>query len=212
MIRHENEKGSVNVSTSVYTDIVGNAATNCFGVKGMAARSVKDGVYESELMGLRFTRPDTTWGFYSDEEIAELNGYVYELYDEETKKKLESSPVVYDMYSMDLFGDSVNVNFENLGLVYGVLLSETDYCNAGVSQMEEAFAGAGMTMGESAVGKITFGGKEHACIRLSVEMNGVTVYETVAAVKCGRYMGVITAASQDPDLPDTYFAMFEKLK
>ena len=45
MVRHENEKGSVNVSTNVYTDIVGTAATNCFGVKGMAARSVKDGVY-----------------------------------------------------------------------------------------------------------------------------------------------------------------------
>ena len=45
MIRHNNENGSVNVSTSVYTDIAGNAATKCFGVKGMAARSVKDGVY-----------------------------------------------------------------------------------------------------------------------------------------------------------------------
>ncbi len=45
MIRHNNENGSVNVSSSVYTDIAGTAATNCFGVKGMAARSVKDGVY-----------------------------------------------------------------------------------------------------------------------------------------------------------------------
>ena len=45
MISHSNENGSVNVSTSVYTDIAGTAASNCFGVKGMAARSVKDGVY-----------------------------------------------------------------------------------------------------------------------------------------------------------------------
>ena len=45
MIRHNNENGSVNVSSSVYTDIAGTVATNCFGVKGMAARSVKDGVY-----------------------------------------------------------------------------------------------------------------------------------------------------------------------
>ena len=45
MVRHENANGSVNVSTNVYTEIVGTAATNCFGVKGMAARSVKDGVY-----------------------------------------------------------------------------------------------------------------------------------------------------------------------
>ena len=58
MIRHDNENGSVNVSTSVYTDIAGTAASNCFGVKGMAARSVKDGVYhllrkESMAKGVR---------------------------------------------------------------------------------------------------------------------------------------------------------------
>ena len=45
MIQHANDNGSVNISASVYTDIVGTAATNCFGVKGMAARSVRDGVY-----------------------------------------------------------------------------------------------------------------------------------------------------------------------
>ena len=45
MIRHDNESGSITVTDSVYTDIVGTAAANCFGVKGMAARSVKDGLY-----------------------------------------------------------------------------------------------------------------------------------------------------------------------
>ena len=54
MIRHENDNGSVNVSTSVDVDIAGTAASNCFGVKGMAARSVTDGVYHllrKESMG-----------------------------------------------------------------------------------------------------------------------------------------------------------------
>ena len=45
MIRQNNENGSLNISTGVYTEIAGTAASNCFGVKGMAARSVKDGVY-----------------------------------------------------------------------------------------------------------------------------------------------------------------------
>ena len=66
MIRHENDNGSVNVSTSVYVDIAGTVATNCFGVKGMAARSVKDGFYhllrvESMSKGVRveFHEDDT---------------------------------------------------------------------------------------------------------------------------------------------------------
>ena len=45
MIRNVNENGSVNVSTSVYTDIAGTAAINCLSVKGMVARSVSDGLY-----------------------------------------------------------------------------------------------------------------------------------------------------------------------
>ena len=45
MIQHTNDMGSVTVNAAVYTEIAGTAATNCFGVKGMAARSVKDGVY-----------------------------------------------------------------------------------------------------------------------------------------------------------------------
>ena len=58
MIQHKNEKGSVTVNAGVYTDIAGTAATNCFGVKGMAARSVTDGVYhllrkESMSKGVR---------------------------------------------------------------------------------------------------------------------------------------------------------------
>ena len=45
MIRQVNDNGTVKVDASVYTDIAGTAAANCFGVKGMAARSVKDGLY-----------------------------------------------------------------------------------------------------------------------------------------------------------------------
>lgn len=68
MIRHDTENGSVNVSTSVYVDIAGTAASNCFGVKGMAARSVKDGVYhllrkESMGKGVRVE-------FHEDESIS----------------------------------------------------------------------------------------------------------------------------------------------
>ena len=63
MIRQENETGSITVNDSVYTDIVGTAAANCFGVKGMAARSMKDDVYhllrkESVDKGVRVTFND----------------------------------------------------------------------------------------------------------------------------------------------------------
>ena len=68
MVCHNNENGNVCVSASVYTDIAGTAASNCFGVKGMAARSVSDGVYhllrkESMAKGVRVE-------FHEDETIS----------------------------------------------------------------------------------------------------------------------------------------------
>ena len=44
MIEIQNEKGFIRISNNVFTNLVGEAATNCFGVKGMAMRSVSDGL------------------------------------------------------------------------------------------------------------------------------------------------------------------------
>ncbi len=67
MIRHDTDNGTVNVGTNVYTEIVGTAASNCFGVKGMAALSLVDGVYhllrrESMGKGVKIT-------FHEDDSI-----------------------------------------------------------------------------------------------------------------------------------------------
>ncbi len=40
----QNENGIIDITNEVFTLISGHAATNCFGVKGMAQRNVKDGI------------------------------------------------------------------------------------------------------------------------------------------------------------------------
>ena len=44
MMRFQTDKGVVTISSDVFTNIAGMAASNCFGVKGMAVRSVTDGL------------------------------------------------------------------------------------------------------------------------------------------------------------------------
>ena len=63
MISHKTESGTVLVGERVYTDIAGTAASKCFGVKGMAARSMRDGIYhllrrESASKGVRIAFND----------------------------------------------------------------------------------------------------------------------------------------------------------
>ena len=54
MVNLQNEKGYIRISSDVFTTLVGDAATNCFGVKGMAMRSMSDGLVhllKREAMG-----------------------------------------------------------------------------------------------------------------------------------------------------------------
>jgi len=54
MVQLQNNMGSISISSDVFTNLTGEAATNCFGVKGMTVRSVTDGIVhllKSEFMG-----------------------------------------------------------------------------------------------------------------------------------------------------------------
>jgi uncharacterized alkaline shock family protein YloU len=44
VVKLYNERGLINISSDVFTKLTGDAATNCFGVKGMTVRSVTDGL------------------------------------------------------------------------------------------------------------------------------------------------------------------------
>ena len=44
MIQFKSDHGDITVSSAVFSNITGMAATNCFGVKGMAYRRMTDGL------------------------------------------------------------------------------------------------------------------------------------------------------------------------
>ena len=68
MIRINSEHGDITISNAVFTTITGAAATNCFGVKGMAYRSMTDGL-------VHLLRPETMSKgvkvIYNDGHVAE---------------------------------------------------------------------------------------------------------------------------------------------
>ena len=59
----QTEKGEIRISSDVFSNITGAAATNCYGVKGMAVRSTTDGLVhllrrESMAKGVKITYHD----------------------------------------------------------------------------------------------------------------------------------------------------------
>jgi uncharacterized alkaline shock family protein YloU len=66
MVKIDGENGVISISAEVFTNIAGEAATNCFGVKGMAGRSKTDGLVQllrresmSKGVKVRFDENDT---------------------------------------------------------------------------------------------------------------------------------------------------------
>ena len=54
MVKFSNEHGNIYLSKDIFTNLTGDAATHCFGVKGMTVRSVTDGLVhllKKEYMG-----------------------------------------------------------------------------------------------------------------------------------------------------------------
>ena len=63
MLKFHSEQGEISVSSAVFSNITGMAATNCFGVKGMAYRSMTDGIVhllrrEAMSKGVHITQHD----------------------------------------------------------------------------------------------------------------------------------------------------------
>jgi len=46
MVKTENSRGMISISSDVFLNLAGDAATRCFGVKGMAGRSKENGLVQ----------------------------------------------------------------------------------------------------------------------------------------------------------------------
>ena len=46
MVTIQNKRGNIRITDDVITFLAGDAATNCFGVKGMAGKSRESGIYQ----------------------------------------------------------------------------------------------------------------------------------------------------------------------
>ena len=46
MVKIVNKRGTVSISADVFTNVAGDAATRCFGVKGMVGKTKETGIYQ----------------------------------------------------------------------------------------------------------------------------------------------------------------------
>ena len=175
---------------------------------------LKEGnVYLSEFLGITAVF-DEDWVLLSDEEAQEAMGTVADsVEDEDMAKLLRESGTVCDLFAVALDGsnDTVNSQLENLGFLYGMVLSEEAYVKLSQETLEKGLQGMGLEKIHIARESIDFAGEKHLSVTVSGEINGVELYERMVLLKEGSYMATVTYASvnsRNADrLPELFFAL-----
>lgn len=168
----------------------------------------ENNTYWNETMSIGCTL-DENWYFYTREEILELNGMTAEMLDETLAEAVREAGAMMDMYAMNLVtGATVNVNLERLSLSNSLLISETSYIKLSEESLCTVLGQMGCENVQVETGTMEFLGKEHACARVSAEISGVQMYETIVVIKTGRTMIVVTSASFYEDITEEVLSCF----
>ena len=155
-------------------------------------------------------------GTYTNEFLSvacQLNGEIGEsLTDEELSEMFSNGKTVQDMYAASADGTAtINVIFEDMGVLYGAALDEDAYINLVMPTLEDALMQAGMSDIQVEAGSMEFAGADHSTLRVTSTISEIPVYELMVCVKEGNYMGVITLASYLEDTTEEMAALFTAL-
>lgn len=178
----------------------------------MGVYTADDRTYENSFIGVG-CKLDAGWDVFSAQQIAELNGYLASLTDDKAiAKQLEDSGSAMPFYAQKDSGlVTLNISLENLGLLYGSLLSEQQYAESAVKQVAPALEAVGMSNVTTEIGSLSFAGSDHVAIFINGSLQGITFYETLVCVKTEKYMALFTAGSYTTDTTKDVLAMFYAL-
>ncbi len=169
--------------------------------------SVTDNVYKNEAFGISFTA-DENWYFMTDEEIASLmNISAEQMLADEYAEMIAEADIIYDMYANSLAGGgSVNVNYENLGLIYGSIFDEKAYLEISKTQLSTQLEGSEVGIEKCELSTVSVSGTEVPCLEIELDYFGFPVYEKLIAKKVGSWMGVVTLSADSAEAIDSLAA------
>lgn len=164
--------------------------------------------YENESLGIGVVL-DETWTVYNDEQLAELSGLTADMFsDEKYKEMMENSNSFTDFFAQHSSGATINVMFENLGLLYGTVMSEEQYRTAALQNLSGAYESAGFENVEIVENTVDFAGAERIGLLTSCTVNGVNYYVQQVIIKAGNHMGIVSLCcfvQDDTPLMATFF-------
>lgn len=156
-----------------------------------------DHSYENRTFGIRAQFP-ADWTILDEEQTAQVMGLAADITsNEDLAEQFKQAGSLCDLYAVSMQGDNVNIMVEDLGKLYGILLTEERYAQIAAPQLESGLSSMGITDISYVTESCSFAGQDRFSLFVTSNYNGVPVYERIVLIKVGNYMVPITFTSLD---------------
>lgn len=172
--------------------------------------TVNGDAYESKVMGYGCVLEG--WTYSDADDLAAINNWGQHIMSEDMQAILAETDSFTDMAASSPDGlCNIVVQFQNMGRIYGALLTEELLIDITLPQFAPLLEQMGYE--DLTVEKVTvmMGSDEHTGILVTGTMYGLPIYQKQACILCGEYMAVITVTSFFEDTTDDIFANFYAL-
>lgn len=170
---------------------------------------ISGAVYENSFFGFGCQLSEN-WIFASQEELSQMNGWAADaIGDEAISELVRNSNTFYDMCANSADGlMQINVGVENLGALYGLILTEEEYVDMSIENVQQALLSMGFTDVKAEKNTLSFAGAEHFGLHLVSTTEGVQLYQQLVCVKNGDYMACVTVTSGLADATEEMMGAF----
>lgn len=171
--------------------------------------SIEGGRYENSYLGIA-CQLDENWSYFDQAQLAELIGVTADMFDDDSyAEQIKEADVFYDMYAAANDGSAtINVVIQNMGLLFGTVMTEKEFLDASLGELETQLNSAGFENVKVERATIQFAGAEHEGLRIESQVQGINYYCTQILIKQGNYIATISLGSFVYDITDTLAGYF----
>lgn len=164
--------------------------------------------YRNKFLGLSCTLP-SSWVFYTDEQIKEINNFATDLAGEEYAAAVENATLIYDMFASDeTTGNNININMEKLNSLQVANLNLKDSLEAQIDLLVSSYENMGYTNVCAEYEKITVDGKAFDALTISAEIYGIEFHGVTFSFLKGNYCANVAVCTMGEDAVDTILGYF----
>lgn len=170
---------------------------------------INGGRYESSFLGIG-CELDENWTYASREQMIELLGTTSDMFnDTEYEDAIKDAEMFYDMYAAVADGTaSINVLVQNLGLIYGTVLSVEQYVDLSTQSLSEQLEAAGFSDVKWEKVELDFAGETRPGLKISSQVQGIPYYCTQSYIKAGNHIAVVSFAAYFEDSTEAMLDYF----